>query len=100
MTENEQEIDIARSRLKDLRIQAERIVTDSDKLRRVKDMELAGIHGMIEQVENEIRELISSDLREQVGELRSRLHSEDPQALGEIVDGALDVVEQLASNQR
>jgi len=96
MSKNEKEIEVARERIESLRRRAERIVTDSDKPRRVKDLELAGIDGMMQQIKSEIRALEAGALCEQVDALRARLRGGDSTALGEVMDGALDLVEQLA----
>jgi len=99
MTRDEQDIEIARERLESLRRQAERIVIDPQKPRRVKDMELAGVNGMIQQVEREIRTLSSGALCERVDALRARLRDGDPADLGEVMDRTLDLVEQLATQK-
>ena len=96
MTRQEQDLEVARERLGSLQRRVERIVIDPSKPRRVKDMELAGVNGMIQQVESEIRALAAGALCEQVDALRVRLRGDDARTLGEVVEGALDLVEQLA----
>ena len=96
MTTDEHGIQIARERLEGLRRQAERIVIDPQKPRRIKDMELAGVNGMIEQVESEIRVLSLGVVCERVDALRARLRDGTSADLGEVMDCALDLVEQLA----
>jgi hypothetical protein len=96
MIEESQEIQIARERLAMLRRRMEEIVTDPDKPRRVKDMELAGLQGMMAQIEAEIRACTAARMREQVEALRRQLQTEGPRVLGQVLGSTLDLVEQLA----
>jgi hypothetical protein len=69
MIEESKEVQIARERLAMLRRRREEIVTDPDKPRRAKDMELAGVQGMMAQVEAEIQAYTAARMREQVRRL-------------------------------
>ena len=87
---------IARERLAQLNARVENIVTDPGKSRRVKDMELAGVRGMVEQIESEIRHHRLSAIRKQVDALRDELGKTDIESVNRVVGGTLDLVEQLA----
>ena len=91
------QLGIARERLATLRGRVEDVVADPSKPRRVKDMELAGIRGMIEQIEAEVHRLEARSIREHVGELRMELATGDAQALTRVIGGTLDLVERLAA---
>jgi len=49
------ELRICQRCLLELQTRAEQIVTHPQKSRRVKEMELAGVHGMVEQLQREIQ---------------------------------------------
>ncbi len=55
MIQNIDELEVCRCRLVKLQNQIEQIVTHPQKSRRTKDMELAGVRGMIEQLQQEIQ---------------------------------------------
>ena len=54
--QNAEELAIAYERLGELEKRFEQIVADPHKSRRAKEMELAGVRGMMMQIEREIRE--------------------------------------------
>ena len=53
MIQNADELRICQRRLFELQTRAEQIVTHPQKSRRVKEMELAGVRGMVEQLQGE-----------------------------------------------
>lgn len=59
MIQTAEELAISRERLQELETWAGRIVADPHKGRRVKEMELAGVRGMMVRIEREIRNQVS-----------------------------------------
>ena len=73
MIQNADELRICQRRLLELRTCAEQIVTHPQKGRRVKEMELAGVHGMIEQLQREIQSYELTRIQHSIHTLRDEL---------------------------
>lgn len=99
MAEEERNVHVARQRVQQLRERVTEIVTDPHKPRRVKDMELAGVRGMIEQIQKEIRSSQALRIRRQIQALRSELNAGAPDSLTSVMAGTLDLVEQMAMEE-
>jgi len=55
MIQNLNELEVCKHRLKQLQNRIEQIVIHPQKSKRAKEMELAGVRGMIEQLQREIQ---------------------------------------------
>lgn len=93
------ELEIARERANTLRRRVEQIVTDPGKPRRTKDIELAGVRGMIEQIEQEIATVQSERYRAEIEALRSQLREGDSDSLRRVVDGTLELIEEMTTSR-
>ena len=96
MIQNAEELAIAYERLGELEKRFEQIVADPRKSRRAKEMELAGVRGMMMQIEREIREHNLSEIQQSIhviqGELASGGESVD---LSGVVIKTLGVLEEI-----
>ena len=98
MIQNIDELEVYRRRLVKLQNQIEKIVTHSQKSRRAKDMELAGVRGMIEQLQQEIQSYKLTKLQESIHTLKDELQESDSLAnLPNMVQKTLGVIEEMVN---
>ncbi len=95
MIRDESEFRSSRRRLLKLQSRAESIVTDPQKSRRVKDMELAGVHSMINQLQQEIRAYELAQIQCTIHDLKSELQDADVASLPFVIQKTLDVLEEM-----
>ena len=89
------ELSICQRRLLDLQTRAEQIVTHPQKSRRVKEMELAGVHGMIEQLQREIQAYELARIQHAIHTLRDELQGIEAAKLPSVIQKTLDVLEEV-----
>ena len=98
MIETSDELAISRERVNHLRSRYQEIAGEPNKDFRIKEVELAGIRGMIEQIEGEIAGYVLTEIHQTINSLRVRVRETDaanlPQALDETL-GVLDSVTDL-----
>jgi len=88
MIQNANELEVCKRRLTELQARKNQIVSHTQKSRRAKDMELAGVRGMIEQLQGEIQsyELI----QQSVHALKDKLQGIDSTNLSNVVQKTSD----------
>ena len=89
------ELSICRRRLLDLQARAQQIVTHPQKSRRVKEMELAGIRGMIQQLQREIQAYELARIQDSIHTLRDGLQGIETAKLPSVIQKTLDVLEEV-----
>ena len=98
MIETPDEVAVSRERLFELRARYEEIANSQNKNPRIKEVELAGVRGMIEQIDAEIAGYLLTEIHQTINSLRVRVRETDtlnlPQALDETL-GVLDSVTDL-----
>jgi len=92
---NSDELKVCQRHLLELRARAEQIVVEPQKSRRVKDMELAGVRGMIEQLRGEIQAYELAQIQHTIYTLRSELDGIDSESLPAVMQRTLDVIEEV-----
>ena len=95
MIQNADELRICQGRLIDLQARAEQIVTHPQKSRRVKEMELAGVRGMIEQLQQEIQTYELARIQHSIHTLRDELQGIEAAKLPAVIQKTLDVLEEV-----
>ena len=95
MIHNIDELRICQHRLLDLQTRAEQIVTHPQKSKRVKEMELAGVHGMIEQLQREIQSYELACIQHSIHALRDELQDIEAAKLPSVIQRTLDVLEEM-----
>lgn len=97
MIRNAEEFSIARERLQELEGRVEQIVSNRQKSRRAKEMELAGVRSMIMQIQREIREYQLSRIQQSIHAIQGELESEETAVnLPAVVFKTLSVLEDIA----
>jgi hypothetical protein len=95
MIENQEQLDFSIEQLAKLRQRAQKIEADPAKDILFKEMELAGIRGMIAQIEKEIRLYNLARLRETLQELQIRSRTTTPEKLPELFAQTLGAIEEF-----
>lgn len=95
MIRDDEELAVSQQRLGELRVRVERIVADPVKSRRVKDMELAGVQGMIAQIEKDILSYSLSQLQQSIHGLRNELHTHESPDLPGALSRTLGLLEEV-----
>ncbi|MBI4771505.1 MAG: hypothetical protein HY784_14120 [Chloroflexi bacterium] len=98
MIKTPDELAVSQERLSELRARFEEIANSQNKNPRIKEVELAGVRGMIEQIDAEITSYLLTEIHQTIDSLRVRVRETDtlnlPQALDETL-GVLDSVTDL-----
>ena len=98
MIETSDELAISRERVNHLRSRYQEIAGEPNKDSRIKEVELAGVRGMIEQIDAEIASYLLTEIHQTINSLRVRVRETGtlnlPQALDETL-GVLDSVTDL-----
>ena len=97
MIQNVEELQICKRRLFKLQNRVERIVTNPKKGRRAKEMELAGVRGMINQLRGEIQSFELSQIQKSIHTLKQELQDGDSANLPTIVQETLSLLEEVAT---
>lgn len=95
MIHNSDELRICQHRLLELQTRTEQIVTHPQKSRRVKEMELAGVHGMIEQLQREIQSYELARIQHSIHTLKDELQDIEAAKLPSVLQKTLDVLEEV-----
>lgn len=95
MIQNADELRICQRRLLDLQTRAEQIVTHPQKSRRVKEMELAGVRGMVEQLQQEIQAYELARIQQSIHTIRDELQGIEAAKLPAVIQKTLDVLEEV-----
>lgn len=95
MIETDQELAVCKERLQELHTRYRAILADSHKSARMKELELAGVRGMIKQIESEVMVYLLSQIQQAIQALRTKVQDTErlnvPQALDETL-GVLNSV--------
>jgi len=97
MIQNLNELEVCKHRLKKLYNRIEQIVIHPQKSRRAKEMELAGVRGMIEQLQREIQSYELSQIQQSIHTLKDELRGIDSANLSKLVQKTLDVLEEMTN---
>lgn len=97
MIQDVKELEISKRRLCELQARVEHIVTHPKKGRRIKEMELAGVLGMIQQIQQEIRSYELIQIQESIHLLKDELQRIEPANLPKLVFRTLDVLEEVTN---
>jgi len=89
------EFQVCQNRLSELEARAEQIITHPQKSRRVKEMEMAGIRGMIEQLQREIQAYELAQIQHSIHALRDELQGVETTRLPDVIQKTLDVLEEM-----
>ncbi len=95
MIHSADELRICQRRLLELQTRAEQIVIHPQKSRRVKEMELAGARGMIEQLQREIQAYELACIQHSIHSLRDELQGIEATRLPSMIQRTLDVLEEV-----
>ena len=95
MIQNADELRICQHRLLELQARAEQIVSHPQKSRRVKEMELAGVRGMVEQLQREIQAYELARIQHSIHTLRDELQGIEAAKLPAVIRKTLDVLEEV-----
>jgi len=95
MIQNADELRICQRRLFELQTRAEQIVTHPQKSRRVKEMELAGVRGMVGQLHQEIQAYELARIQQSIHTLRDELQGIEAAKLPAVIRKTLDVLEEM-----
>jgi hypothetical protein len=95
MIHDTDELGICQRRLLGLQTRVEQIVTHPQKSRRIKEMELAGVRGMIEQLEQEIQAYEFARIQHSIHILRDELRDTEVARLPFMIQKTLDVLEEM-----
>ena len=97
MIQNVNELGVCRRRLLSLQTRIEQIVTHPQKSRRAKEIELAGVRGMIDQIQQEIQSFELSQIQQSIHTLKAELQAVEPANLTLIVQKTLSVLEKMTT---
>jgi len=97
MIQNVNELEVCKCRLLALQARIEQIVTHPQKSRRAKEMELAGVRGMIDQLQQEIQSFEFSQIQQSIHTLKAELQEVHPTNLTLIVQKTLSVLEKMTT---
>jgi cob(I)alamin adenosyltransferase len=97
MIQNLNELEVCKRRLTKLQNRIEQIVIHPKKSRRAKEMELAGVRGMIEQLQQEIQSYELAQIQQSIHVLKDELWEIDSANLQKIVQKTLDVLEEMTN---
>ena len=97
MIQDVNELEISKSRLSQLQARVENIVTHPKKSRRIKEMELAGVLGMIQQIQQEIRSYELTQIQRSIHVLKDELQKTEAANLPKLVFQTLDVLEEVTN---
>jgi len=92
---NTDELKICQRRLLELQTRTEQIVTHPQKSRRIKEMELAGVRGMVEQLQREIQAYELARIQHSIHTLRGELQGIEAAKLPAVIQKTLDVLEEV-----
>lgn len=95
MIHDTDELGVCRRRFRELQSRAEQIVTHPQKSRRVKEIELAGVRSMIEQLQQEIQTYELVQIQHSIHALRDDLQNVDVAKLPSVIRKTLDVLEEV-----
>ncbi len=95
MIENSEQLNFSQQQLDKLRQHAQEIEADPTEDVLFKEMELAGVNGMIAQIEKEIRLYNLGRLRETLQELQLRSRTTPPEKLPELFAQTLGAMEEF-----
>ena len=95
MIQNVNELEVCKCRLTKLQNRIEQIVIHPQKSRRAKEMELAGVRGMIEQLQWEIQSYEIAQIQHSIHTLKDELQGIDSANLPKLVQKTLDVLEKM-----
>ncbi|MDZ7293017.1 MAG: hypothetical protein ONB44_24855 [candidate division KSB1 bacterium] len=95
MIKDQEGVIAARDRLIDLRRMVEKIKSDSKLNQRQRSIELAGIRGLIEEIELEIRQYQLVHLQEKLNQLQARAASTTPAEMPELVTQIISAMQEL-----
>jgi len=87
MIQNVSELEVCKRRLTKLQNRIEQIVIHPKKSRRAKEMELAGVRGMIEQLQREIQSYELAQIQHSIHTLKDELRGIDSANLPRIITG-------------
>jgi len=91
MIQNSNELEVCKRRLTELQNRIEQIVIHPQKSRRAKEMELAGVRGMIEQLQGEIQSYEFAQIQPSIHTIRDKLQKIDSTNLPNVVQKTSDV---------
>ena len=97
MIQNVNELGVCKRRLLSLQTRIEQIVTHPQKSRRAKEIELAGVRGMIDQIQQEIQIFELSQIQQSIHILKAELQAVEPANLTLIVQKTLSVLEKMTT---
>ncbi|PKO20770.1 MAG: hypothetical protein CVU38_18330 [Chloroflexi bacterium HGW-Chloroflexi-1] len=89
------ELRVCQNRLSELEARAEQIVTHPQKSRRVKEMEMAGVRGMIAQLQQELQAYELAQIQHSIHTLRDELQGIEIAKLPFAIQKTLDVLEEV-----
>jgi hypothetical protein len=92
-----EQLDFSIRQINSLRQRAETVEADSEKDILFKEMELAGVRGMIAQMEKEVRAYNLSRLQEILKELQARSQSTPPERLPELFGQMLGAMNEFTT---
>jgi hypothetical protein len=95
MIKDREGIIAARDRLVDLRRMVEKIKSDPKLNQRQRSIELAGVRGLIEEIELEIRQYQLAHLQEKLNQLQARAASTTPDEMPELVAQVISAMQEL-----
>lgn len=95
MIENLEQLNFSRQQLDKLRQHAQEIEADPAEDILFKEMELAGVQGMMDQIEKEVRLYNLARFRETVQELQLRSRTTPPEKLSELFAQTLGAIEEF-----
>lgn len=97
MIQNVDELSVCKQRLLSLQGRQARIVTQPNKNRRTKEMELPGVRGMISQLQEEIQRFELSQIQQSIHTLQAELHGASVANLPTIVLRTLSLLEKMTT---
>jgi len=97
MITNFEQLEFSIQQLEKLRARTHKIEADPAKNVLFKEMELAGVRGMIEQIEKEVRSYNLTRLRETLKELQSRSRVTSPEELPELFALMLGAIDEFTA---
>src|SRR4030067_424706 len=95
MIQNDDELRVCQRRLLELQTRTEQIITHPGKSRRIKEMELAGVRGMIAQLQREIQAYELARIQHSIHTLRDELQGIETAQLPSVLQQTLDVLEEV-----
>jgi len=85
----------AQDRLVDLRRMVEKIKTDSQLNQRQRAVELAGVRGLIDEIETEVRQYQLALLQTRLNQLQARVAATTPADMPELVAQVISAMQEL-----